>query len=71
MPNFDGGHYFLTALLPIGGPDIEDVAGPSPAHRVREALSVLPKARQTPSKQDCKGWPTDVGRDPVFTSDLS
>jgi hypothetical protein len=49
MPNFDGGHYFLTALLPIGEPDIEDVAGPSLAHRVREALSVLPKARQTPS----------------------
>lgn len=49
MPNFDGGHYFLTALLPIGGPDIEVAAVPSPAHRVREALSVLPKERQTPS----------------------
>jgi hypothetical protein len=61
MPNFNGGHYFLTVLLPIGGPDADpgpnvgggpdahDPAGPSPAHRVREALSVLPKARQTPS----------------------
>jgi hypothetical protein len=61
MPNFDGGHYFLTTLLPIGGsdadpgpnvgpgPDAHDPAGPSPAHRVREALSVLPKARQTRS----------------------
>ena len=52
MPNFDGGHYFLTALLPIGSPGgfvDDDGAVTSPVHLVRNALSVLPKARQSPS----------------------
>ena len=54
MPNFDGGHYFLTALLPIGRARRRstDDGTRSPAHLVREALSVLPKARQTPSSDE-------------------
>jgi hypothetical protein len=50
MPNFDGGHYFLTALIPIKSAEYVEQGGRknSPVHMVRDALAVLPKARQSP-----------------------
>jgi hypothetical protein len=50
MPNFDGGHYFLTALIPIKSAEYVEQDGRknSPVHMVRNALAVLPKARQSP-----------------------
>jgi hypothetical protein len=50
MPNFDGGHYFLTALIPIKSAEYleQDGRKNSPVHMVRNALAVLPKARQSP-----------------------
>ncbi len=50
MPTFDGGHCFLTALLPIKTSQVVDQAGlrSSPVHMVRDALSILPVARQSP-----------------------
>ena len=47
MPTFDGGHYFLTVLVPIRTTPVEDghtrdVAGPC----VAQALDVLPTAAQ-------------------------
>jgi hypothetical protein len=49
MPTFDGGHCFLTVLLPISTRDVEDASGQrsSPVHLVREALSLLPTAKQS------------------------
>jgi len=51
MPNFDGGHYFLTALLPIRNDTLvrDDLTLTSPVHLVRQALAVIPKAQQSPS----------------------
>src|ERR1700761_9168868 len=49
MPDLDGGHYFFTALLPIGNRGIVE-HGPfksSPVHMVRDALEALPTALQT------------------------
>jgi hypothetical protein len=50
MPTFDGGHCFLTALLPISNTYVVDAGGmrSSPVHMVREALSILPTAHQSP-----------------------
>lgn len=50
MPNFDGGHYFLTVLFPIKNAQYIEQHGRknSPVHIVRDALAVLPKARQSP-----------------------
>lgn len=50
MPNLDGGHYFLTAIVPIKNDVIVEHEGlrSSPVHRVREALETLPTALQTP-----------------------
>jgi len=50
MPTFDGGHCFLTALLPIETADIVDRGGWKSSHvqMVREALAVLPTAHQSP-----------------------
>ena len=50
MPNFDGGHYFLTALIPIRSNEFIDREGKktSPVHLLREELAILPKARQSP-----------------------
>jgi hypothetical protein len=49
MPTFDGGHCFLTALLPIKTAEIVDHQGlrSSPVHMVRDALAVLPTAHQS------------------------
>jgi hypothetical protein len=45
MPNFDGGHYFLTALIPIKSAEYleQDGRKNSPVHMVRNALAVLPR----------------------------
>ncbi|HMI97778.1 MAG TPA: hypothetical protein VK479_14785 [Micropepsaceae bacterium] len=50
MPTFDGGHCFLTALLPIKTEEIVDDAGmrSSPVHMVRDALAILPTSHQSP-----------------------
>jgi len=50
MPNFDGGHYFLTVLAPIRNDVLIDHKGirTSPVHMVRAAFATLPRALQTP-----------------------
>lgn len=49
MPTFDGGHYFLTALVPIRAGTVDDGhAVTSPVHALRKRLSMLPTAGQTP-----------------------
>jgi len=50
MPTFDGGHCFLTALLPIKTGEVYDNSGLicSPVHMVRDALAILPTAHQSP-----------------------
>jgi len=49
MPSLDGGHYFLTALLPVLGDPIarEDGSVTAPSHALREALASLPTAVQS------------------------
>ena len=51
MPNFDGGHYFLTAILPIDNGGVFQHAGvvSSPVNLVRDALEALPTALQSPA----------------------
>ncbi|HWD29685.1 MAG TPA: hypothetical protein VG387_21110 [Rhizomicrobium sp.] len=58
MPTFDGGHCFLTTLIPINSADV--VPGPgnekfSHVQLVRNALSVMPTAHQSPAtdQQPC------------------
>ncbi len=48
MANFDGGHYFLTALIPInrGVVTEHDGADRSPQQILRQTLSTLPVAQQ-------------------------
>jgi hypothetical protein len=49
MPTFDGGHYFLTVLVPIRtGPVEDDDAATSPVHALRKRLGVLPSAARAP-----------------------
>ncbi len=50
MPTFDGGHCFLTVLLPIETADVAERGGWKSSHvqMVREALAVLPTAHQSP-----------------------
>jgi hypothetical protein len=49
MPNFDGGHYFLTAVVPIRTAPVEDdLAVTSPVHALRKRLSLMPTAAETP-----------------------
>jgi hypothetical protein len=50
MPTFDGGHYFLTVLVPVKTDPIAD--GPaftSPVHALRKRLAMLAPAQQTPA----------------------
>jgi hypothetical protein len=51
MPNFDGGHYFLTALIPIRTDPVEDPRAAewvtSHAHALRETLATMPTALQS------------------------
>lgn len=51
MANVDGGHYFLTTLIPVRvDPQVgADGSFTSPSHVLREALSTLPTAQQSPA----------------------
>jgi hypothetical protein len=50
MPTFDGGHYFLTVLVPVRTKPVDDGnAVTSPVHALRKRLSVLPTAAQSPA----------------------
>lgn len=51
MPSYDGGHYFLTVLIPIGRATCkrDDGTVTTPVNALREALAVLPTARQSPA----------------------
>ncbi|MBX9748853.1 MAG: hypothetical protein K5Q68_04485 [Roseococcus sp.] len=55
MPSFDGGHYFLTALIPVRMDAVEDpMAGgqvTSHLHALREVLAALPTALQSPATE--------------------
>lgn len=52
MPNFDGGHYFLTALIPVRLGLTKDPAGTgrilSHVHAIKEVLASLPTENQDP-----------------------
>ena len=55
MPTFDGGHYFLTALIPINTKTVDDKVfgvATSPVHAVSKRLDMLATAMQTPG---CRG----------------
>lgn len=49
MPNVDGGHYFLTLLVPVRGDTVNRADGSvtSASHALREALASLPTAAQS------------------------
>jgi len=49
MPTFDGGHYFLTVLIPIRT-DVMNDGSPvtSPVHALRKRLDMIPTAAETP-----------------------
>ncbi|MGA2125059.1 MAG: hypothetical protein ABSG76_02805 [Xanthobacteraceae bacterium] len=50
MPTYDGGHYFLSAVVPIRTDTMNDgLADTSPVHALRKRLSMLPTAAQTPA----------------------
>lgn len=51
MANLDGGHYFLTALMPVQREPLlrEDGNVTSPGHLLRETLATLPTAQQSPA----------------------
>ena len=50
MPTFDGGHYFLTVLVPVKTDPIPaGSAFTSPVHALRKRLAMLPPAQQTPA----------------------
>jgi hypothetical protein len=65
MPTFDGGHYFLTALVPVrtdtikepsdqeppgqGSSGRESIDYTSPVHALRKRLAMLATARQSPA----------------------
>lgn len=55
MPSFDGGHYFLTALIPVRMDPVESAttAGSvtSHLHALREVLAALPTALQSPATE--------------------
>jgi hypothetical protein len=51
MPTFDGGHYFLTVVIPIRTAPVEDgLAVTSPVHALRKRLSLMPTAADTPTR---------------------
>lgn len=50
MPTFDGGHYFLTVLVPIATQEIKDgISVTSPVHALRKRLDMMPTAAQSPA----------------------
>jgi hypothetical protein len=49
MPTFDGGHYFLTVLIPIRTDVMNDGhTVTSPVHALRKRLDMIPTAAETP-----------------------
>jgi len=51
MPTFDGGHCFLTVLVPVKTEPVQDgSAFTSPVHALRKQLAMLPTAAQTPDR---------------------
>jgi hypothetical protein len=60
MPTFDGGHYFLTAVVPIRTDPVKDgLAVTSPVHALRKRLSLMPTAAETPA---CGGGQSPFAR---------
>ena len=58
MPNFDGGHYFLTVLAPVKpGAEPDPVTGASRSHRhlLMQALSLMPLSEITEASKVGKG----------------
>ncbi len=55
MPNFDGGHYFLTTLIPVRTDLVADPRSTamitSHVHALRQTLIALPTALQTPATE--------------------
>jgi len=55
MPSFDGGHYFLTALIPVRMEPVESTTTSgsvtSHLHALREVLASLPTALQSPATE--------------------
>lgn len=51
MPNFDGGHYFLTALLPVKTNTDPKAPGNSHTQQLRDVLAHLPTALQSPASE--------------------
>jgi len=51
MANIDGGHYFLTTLIPVKRDPVArgDGSFTSPSHVLREMLATLPTAQQSPA----------------------
>jgi hypothetical protein len=50
MPTFDGGHYFLSALVPIRTDSVKDGGVvTSPIHALRKRLDMMPTPGQTPA----------------------
>ena len=51
MADIDGGHYFLTTLIPVRVDPVRRADGSftSPGHLLREALATLPTAQQSPA----------------------
>jgi len=51
MANIDGGHYFLTTLIPLKLEPVprDDGSFTSPSHILREVLATLPTAQQSPA----------------------
>lgn len=53
MPTRDGGHLFLTCLIPVKRVgEGADAVGVPPSHRLREELAVLPVAQQSPKTEE-------------------
>ena len=51
MPNIDGGHYFLSTLIPVNLDPVQrsDGSFTAPGHLLREVLASLPTAQQSPA----------------------
>lgn len=67
MPNFDGGHYFLTTLIPVRADPAQDPRSAtwitSHTHCLREKLASLPTALQTAATEGT-GINSPFARDP-------
>jgi len=63
MPNYDAGHYFLTALLPVRLDSIlVDGQSHSRRHLIREALAILPAGERTAATRGKEGVESPFSR---------